>query len=467
MSAVLPSNSDSNSSSPKETQPFPKRDLPTDAVMDGSDISPSADRPHPAEVLNSADRLDAKVVFLTHYIPLYQVRVLQEITRRIRDFQILLSTPIEPNRNFELDWSELQVQVQKTVTLRRRWRHAKAGFDDPLFVHVPYDTISQLKRLSPDVVVSHELGARSLAAARYCRRSGARLVLATFMSEHTEQGRGRMRSWARRRLLRSADAITYNGPSCRDYLLSLGARPEQLFHLPYAADDRTIAKEIAPRDESSVRRRLLCIGQLTQRKGVLPLVQQASQFCASYNESLEITFVGDGPCRSELETLASGQVTESIAKPDSKLSIHVLGNRPAAELPELMRQHGAIIAPTLADEWLLVTNEGMHAGMPILGSVYAQSVTTLIQDGRNGWQYDPLADESDSNSAHAISGLSGALQRYLAASDETIANMRVQAREDIRDYTPERSADGALQAIRSALGNRKPTASRETPGNGE
>ncbi|WP_404310481.1 glycosyltransferase family 4 protein [Neorhodopirellula lusitana] len=406
---------------------------------------------HSAQTIESAvsmqTQVNARVVFLTHYIPLYQVRVLQEITKSIREFKILLSTPIEPNRDFRPDWSGLDVAVQKTITLRRRWKHRSAGFDDPLFVHVPYDTLSRLKSISPDVVFSHELGARSLAAARYCRRSGAKLVLATFMSEHTEQGRGWMRSRVRRRLISQADAITYNGPSCRDYLLSMGADEKRLFHLPYAADDRNVLAEVPVRDEQAVRNRLLCIGQLSARKGVLPLVQQASEFCRRLDQSFEITFVGDGPLRSALEALAAGQSIEGQAAPDKRLKINVLGNQPAGDLPGLMLQHGAIVAPTLADEWLLVVNEGMHAAMPVIGSVYAQAVTTLVRDNETGWQYDPLCPDQD----HA-SSLSRALDGYFRASDEQLVLMRQTAREAASAYTPRKSADGAIAAIASVVG---------------
>ena len=123
---------------------------------------------------SAAERLpvvDARVVFLTHYIPLYQVRVLQSIAASVRDFHILLSTPIEPNRDFAPDWSGLDVTVQDTWTVRHRWKHRadkkSVGFDDQLYVHVPYDTSSRLRALKPDVVMSLELGARSMGAIRY------------------------------------------------------------------------------------------------------------------------------------------------------------------------------------------------------------------------------------------------------------------------------------------------------------
>ncbi|WP_231603337.1 glycosyltransferase family 4 protein [Neorhodopirellula pilleata] len=392
--------------------------------------------------------LKVRAVFLTHYIPLYQVRVLQELTQSLDGLKILLSTPIEPNRQFRPDWSGLDVDVQNTITLRRRWKHRAAGFTDPLFVHVPYDTKRRLKTLSPDVVISHELGARSIAAARYCRRSGTKLILATFMSEHTEQGRGWFRRRVRQRLIRQADAITYNGPSCRDYLIGLGADPSKLFHAPYAADDRHWLLDPPPRDEAAVRRRLICIGQLTDRKGVLQLVRQADQFCRDADERLEITFVGDGPLRSDLEQLARGQSISLQSALDTRLQINVLGNQPASRLPELMQQHGALVAPTLADEWLLVVNEAMHAGMPVIGSVYAQAVTTLVDDDQNGWRYNPLHTSGSSGSGNGDCSLALVLRRYLDAEDQAITGMRRQAQKTVAPYTPARSAAGFIDAIR-------------------
>lgn len=385
----------------------------------------------------SLPSISTRVVFLTHYIPLYQVRVFQEITKSIPDFKILLSTPIEPNRDFRPDWSGLDVEVQKTFMLRRRWKHRSAGFSDPLYIHVPYDTTSRLKSISPDVVVSHELGARSIAASRYCRQSGAKLVLATFMSEHTEQDRGWLRSRVRKRLIRSADAITYNGPSCRDYLLSMGAAKEKLFLLPYAADDRNRLAELPTRDEQAIRHRLICVGQLSERKGVLRMINQLSDYCKAENRSIELTLVGDGPLRQQI----------SEAPHDERLTVNLLGNQPARDLPALMQQNGAAIAPTLADEWLLVVDEAMHAGIPVIGSIYAQAVTTLVQEGQNGWSYNPLHSKDDTESRT----LSDALNQYFRCDERTIQSMRRSARESVASRTPGRSADGAIAAIKSAL----------------
>ena len=382
--------------------------------------------------------IDARVVFLTHYIPLYQVRVLQAIASRVRDFQVLLSTPIEPNRDFQPDWSGLNVTVQNSWTFRRRWRHRAGGFDDQLYVHFPYDTMTRLRELKPDVVMSLELGARSAGAAMYTsRHPETKLVLCTYMSQRTEQGRGFWRRKLRKRLLKSADAITYNGPSCREYLNSFGVSDDALFHLPYAADDRTIYSGPVEREETDCRQRLLVVGQLNERKGVCRLLDQLADFCRRRpDRRMEVVFAGDGPLRSHLETYADNDGMDA-----PNLSVRVLGNVPADELAAWMLRCGAMIAPTLADEWMLVVNEALHAGVPVIGSIHAQAVTTLIKPGHNGWTYDPLQEGS----------LALSLDRYYSESDNSIARMREACRASVDERTPDWAASGALDAIRSAL----------------
>lgn len=385
--------------------------------------------------------LPARVVFLTHYIPLYQVRVFQAIARRVKEFHILLSTPIEPNRQFELDWGDLNVDVQNTLTMRRRWKHrdSRSGtnFTDPLYVHVPYDTNQRLRKLNPDVVMSLELGARSLGAVRYCRRhNNAKSILCTYMSEHTEVARGWARRKLRKHLVRQADAITYNGPSCKNYLHQLGADADKLYRLSYAADDRTLQCSPVDRADETTRQKVLYVGQLTDRKGVLPMLNQLSDYCSKNSgRHIELRLAGNGPLYDAIEQFDS--------PPNLKVSL--LGNVPPAQLSAEMKECGVTIAPTLADEWLLVVNEALHAGLPVIGSIYAQATETLIRDGQNGWQYDPSQDGS----------LAQKLDQYFDASAEKIADMRRQCRQSIVHCTPDWAAQGAIEAIADITNARK------------
>jgi glycosyltransferase involved in cell wall biosynthesis len=380
----------------------------------------------------SESMVDASVVLLTHYLPLYQVRVFQEIAKRVRQFKVLLSTPIEPNRQFEIDWGGLDVSVQKSVMFRRRWRH-DTGFQDEHFVHFPYDTLAVLRRVRPDVVMSHELGARSLVAGLHRvlgRRN--RLILMTYMSEHTELGRGSLRKLARKRLLGCADAVTYNGPSCKQYVRQLGVAEDRLFHLPYAADDRTFGACDPARDESAVRERLICVGQLSERKGVLPMLLQLAAYCQQRPaRNIHLTLVGQGPLRDSLLEVSLPQ----------NLRLEIIPQLAPAELSAMYRNYGAAIHPTLADEWLMVVNESMHTGLVMIGSCYAQAVETIVRDGENGWSFDPLK----------TGDLAEKLDAYFLASNDAIAKMREVAMNSVADRTPEFAASGAVSAIRSVI----------------
>ena len=388
--------------------------------------------------------IDARVVFLTHYIPLYQTRVLQSIARQVADFHVLVSTPIEPNRDFSPDWTGLNVDVQDTWTYRRRWRHRGDGsFCDSLYIHVPYDTSRRLEALRPDVVLSLELGARSVGAAMYRRRHrDSRLVLCTYMSERTEQSRGFMRRFLRRRLLRDADAVTYNGPSCLKYLQNFGVPDEKLFALPYAADDRTLYHGSVDRDESATRHRFIVVGQLTDRKGTVPMMDQVRDYARRRpSRKIEVTCVGEGPHRATLSRLEL----------PPNVDLRLVGNVPAERLAKLLAGSGAMIAPTLADEWMLAVNEAMQAGLPVIGSVHAQAVTTLVRPGINGWTFDPVLRMGGDTERASASSLADCLDQYFAASDDQICQMRHAAREAVAERTPAWAAAGALRSIRHVL----------------
>jgi glycosyltransferase involved in cell wall biosynthesis len=375
--------------------------------------------------------VDAHVVLLTHYIPLYQVRVFQELAKRVRKLTILLSTPIEPNRQFELDWGGLDVRVQRSMQFRRRWKHT-TGFHDELYVHVPYDTLFQLRRLQPDIVLSLELGMRSAACSLYRmthRRS--RLGLLVYVSEHTEQGRGGARGLLRRWLVRRADAISYNGPSGKRYLRGLGVADGMLYPFPYAADDRTAYRGPLARQASDAHR-LLYVGQLNERKGVLPMVEQLAQWATNHRQQVvELRIAGSGPLASAIE---------QTPRP-ANFHLEMLGNVPATALGNCLATHGAMVMPTLADEWGVVVNEALQAGLPIIGSRYAQAVETLIRDRENGFAFLPDQPES----------FHQALDWWFALDHHQVEALRPACRETVAAITPQNAGGRAAAICRSLM----------------
>src|SRR5512142_470380 len=94
-----------------------------------------------------------RVALLTNFVPPYRVPVFKALQDRLGSLSILISTPMEDDRPWPPDFSDLDVTVQKSLTLHHRPRHPH-GFRDDLSMHIPYDSLMRLQRLQPGVIIT-------------------------------------------------------------------------------------------------------------------------------------------------------------------------------------------------------------------------------------------------------------------------------------------------------------------------
>ena len=386
--------------------------------------------------------LDAHVVFLVNFLAPNHIAVCEELRRRCRRLTVLCSVAMEGNRDWTPDWKGLDVRVQKTWTLTRNVEHP-GGYHDVNYVHIPTDTFSQLRGLRPDAVVSLELGARTAMAATYQRMTRrCAMVISVNASERSEAGRGVLRRVTRKRLLRTADWVTYNGPSCQRYLRSLGADPERMSPWDYAADpDKPFRGEIESRNtqrcENSLR--VLTVGQLSQRKGVSGAIEHLSRWASDHsNIMLHWHLLGNGPMEASLR---------SFNHPEN-LRLHFHGHCDSDQIQNHYRDCDVLLFPTLTDEWGLVVDESLHSGLPVIGSIHSQAVTTLITESKNGFRYDP--GDADS--------LSVAFESFARLDADQRLQMRHDARAGVTSRTPATSAAQLIHAIERSTSHRLGTA---------
>ncbi|MDJ0553663.1 MAG: glycosyltransferase family 4 protein [Microcoleaceae cyanobacterium MO_207.B10] len=370
-----------------------------------------------------------RLALLTNFIPPYRLPLYQAIAQRVSEFKVFISTPMEANRSWQTNWEGLNVTVQKNLTFQRTWRHPE-GFSEPIYLHIPYDTLWLLHQYQPDVIISGELGMRSLQAALYRKfHPKTRLIIWATLSEYSEKGRGWLRHQLRRVLLPQADAVLVNGNSGKRYISNFGISEEKIFFAPYTTNISPFVAIPLSR-ESDRAYRLLSVGQLVERKGLLQFMNILVKWGKNHPEqNLEFWIAGSGLLK---ETLVAQPLPEN-------LKVKFLGNIEYQKLPEIYAQAGIFIFPTLADEWGVVTNEAMAAGLPVLGSLYSQSVEELVKDYITGWLFRP--DNQDE--------MYSTLEKALATTEEDLAKMRSKARDRIQYLTPDFVADNILEAISS------------------
>jgi glycosyltransferase involved in cell wall biosynthesis len=369
-----------------------------------------------------------RVALLTNFIPPYRVPLYEALAREVGELRVFISTSMEGNRDWQPEWGALDVTQQRTFTVQRTWQ--TEAFSEQHEVHVPYDTIAQLLRWRPHVILTMEMGARSLQAVTFARITRTPAVLWALLSDRLENGRGRLRQKARSWLVNQVDSIIVNGESGARYFRRFGVADERVLRIHQSVDMRELLSLPLQRPERSTLQ-LLHVGSLSERKGVSPLLAAVDLWAAANpTRNLALTFVGNGPLRDRLQQRST----------QPNVEIRWVGSVPYHELPVRYGAADVLLFPSLGDEWGLVVNEALAAGVPVMGSVYSQAVEELIRDGVNGWLFQP-----DDPSA-----ISAALKRVLDTEPDQLWQMRHQARESVRAWTPEANAAHIANRLREA-----------------
>lgn len=384
---------------------------------------------------NTAARVlpDTHLVFLVNFVAPNLLHVFREMSERCGKFTVVSSVPIEGNRQWKPETEGLDVRIQRTWTITRTAHHP-SGYREPNYIHVPLDTWGQLRKLKPDAVVSLELGARTFFSAAYRTfKRDVTHIAAVLASERSEAGRGGLRLAMRRSLIKRVDGLTFNGPSCKRYLMALGADEQKLSPWDYAADPRkAFSGPLKAETGQPNPLKLLTVGQLSERKGVLQSLTLLTQYATAHpNQRLHWSLVGDGPL---------GQAIREATLP-SNVTLSLEGHCDPQQIQQHYQSHHVMLFPTLGDEWGLVVNESLASGLPVIGSCHSQAVETIVAPERNGYVFDPEQKTS----------LAIAIDQFLNLSPSQRTAMKSFARQSVQDRTPARSADQMIEAVHAAM----------------
>jgi glycosyltransferase involved in cell wall biosynthesis len=246
-------------------------------------------------------------------------------------------------------------------------------------------------------------------------------------------------SWIKRVVLRwiysRCCAVTYVGQANRDYFRAFGVPASKLHFAPHCVDAGrfTRTSEITQTARSlrehlglSDKKIILFAGKLVPSKAPLALLEA---FLRLNSPAAALVFVGEGPERNRLETLAA-------TRPDIAVRFLPFANQ--SEMPSRYALADIFALPStgLYETWGLAVNEAMHLGVPCLVSDRVGCQQDLVTEGETGWVF----------SVGEPGALLRAMQRAFAADREP---MRVHIADRISGYTYEKAADGLLRAVAS------------------
>ena len=366
-----------------------------------------------------------RVALLTNSLSPHSLPVCEQISGRVQEFRAFLSSDADRYHNFPRPDASFRVVVQRSLNQLRLPRRAYGSWQRSE-LHVPYDTLWQLRAYNPDLILSVQLGLRTALAAMYrIRRPEVKLILWATLSLHTEERRHWLRRVLRRWIVRRIDGAFVNGRQGEEYLRLLGYTGE-VFTVPYAIDDTIFRSESYGPGEGVFR--LIYAGQLVPQKGLLGFCGVLNRWCADHPDvSVHFELAGDGPEKRAIRALPLSR----------NLSLALFAAMDQQRLATHYHRADMLVFPTLGDEWGVVVNEAMIAGLPVLGSVYSQAVVELVDEGVSGWQFDPRDAESTYE----------ALNRALGSSVQQLKTMSGQTKRKIAQLSPPAVALDAIRAM--------------------
>lgn len=239
------------------------------------------------------------------------------------------------------------------------------------------------------------------------------------------------------RLLNLFSAALVAGNAHQRYLTKLGF-PESRIVKGYDVVDNAffMANAHEPLAPLSVgnqelpRNFFFCCGRLIEKKNIEFLLRAYCRFKLKIGAPpWHLVVAGDGKLKRALQ--------QAIVALDLVGNVHLLGDVPYEKLPPLYGLARAFVFPSITDQWGLVVNEAMAAGLPVLVSRGA-GATELVEEGKNGYTFDP----------YNLNELATLLLRM--ANSENLADMGRASREIIAGWGLERFSRELITAAQIA-----------------
>ncbi|NJP09142.1 MAG: glycosyltransferase family 4 protein [Leptolyngbyaceae cyanobacterium RU_5_1] len=121
--------------------------------------------------------------------------------------------------------------------------------------------------------------------------------------------------------------------------------------------------------------RFVCVGRLSEQKGHLLLIEAASQLAAE-GLQFKLVLVGDGPLRSQIETLITHLNLEN--------HIEITGWASNEEVKRQMLAAQAMVMPSFAEGLPVVIMEALALARPVI-STYIAGIPELVESDKCGW----------------------------------------------------------------------------------
>lgn len=287
------------------------------------------------------------------------------------------------SKSHEYSWkTEVRVPFRR-VTLEQK-------FNGRL---VRFKTLSSTLLLeAPDVVFIAGWSSRaSLQALAWCLCHGVPSVVMAD-SQFIDSRRGILSEFIKKSLVSKFSGALVAGSPHKEYANKLGIKIPFIMKGYNAVDNDHFKRTADNVKKEQLKHRckldlpekfFLVVARLIEKKNIIALLEAYSSYrqMVPNHRLWNLVIAGDGPLYDEIVNKISFLGISEL--------VQMKGFLQYDETAEVISLAEALVLPSLVDQWGLVVNEAMAAGIPVLVSDRCGSVKDLVIDGKTGFQFSP------------------------------------------------------------------------------
>lgn len=324
----------------------------------------------------------------------------------------------------EKGWRVSALQITDSAQ-EHPWGEVKHGITFPMQTVLPAEKVAEgdrdpysslaakrlpnfLTSLNPDAVAIPGWGfPYARAALKWCRRHQVPAILMS-ESKWDDEPRQWWKEWLKSQLyVKQFRTALVGAETHRQYLIQLGM-PVEAIALGYDIVDNdyfAAQADIARQDPTAARSRqpqipqrpyFITVSRFIPRKNLQRLLSAYAMYRQQcVQQPWDLVVCGSGKEEASLK--------QAIAEHDLESWVHLPGFVSYNAMGDWYGLATGLIHPALQEQWGLVVNEAMAAGLPVLVSASCGCAPELVQDGLNGFRFDPTNVEQLANLMQALS----------------------------------------------------------------
>jgi 1,2-diacylglycerol 3-alpha-glucosyltransferase len=236
------------------------------------------------------------------------------------------------------------------------------------------------------------------------------------------------------RLLKFYRTALVGGKPQARYLTKLGMSADKIFYGYNVVGNEAFH----PQKIRAVPRPLnqpffLSVNRFVPKKNLLNLLTAyASYHQQTGVEAWHLVLCGDGELRPQIE--------QQIQKYGLSNYVHLPGFLQQAELIPYYAHAGCLIHSSIQEQWGLVVNEAMAAGLPVIVSNRCGCHEDLVLEGINGFSFDPENVEALTH-----------LMMKIGSNAIDLNAMGQASLQHIQNFSPEYFAENLIKAAKQSL----------------